>query len=649
MHLKGDAEGLFKAIIKMKASQNKEGATYMYLLRQQQEYERNPSQKTFSFTSIQFIQKILIAIKTFILKSITRTINEECGGKFAIQLDTTTDRSTLQQLSVVIRYVTGKLVIKERIITFLSIKKTSGKEIYTFVKQQLEFVGLNIKNAVASCTDGASNMVSEINGFTGLLQKLNSRHISTWCVCHRFNLAIEAAFKECETIAKLVASINTFSGFVRASPNRMNDWRNIINKLSQFRDVDKRTKPPQTNVTRWWSKYKAVRTIINSTSSFMAFYLSLANLNEVKKSLKWKTKQIESITRLHSLWNESASNIGILYGLNTILERLHATMCYLQTSGLPMCDVQPSITSCYGYLQELLNDKDGRMTNIIENSALFCERLVSDRFNTEKCQQLFTRKQQAGSAAFAPNDGSHFLMDTINMDIIRTELNKLLHALLRELDERFMNDFGDVHNSSYFNEMSTISPSEVIKKNYGDDNSQLSLKRLCWHAKLNSNETEVEFITFAKEFKCWVEEKQKLISTNENATCNVGGAHIDDDDNEEEDNEDEHAMNTHQRRRLEWALLNEFFFEEHNQVKYINVHALYQFIFILPTAQVGCERSFSIMKNIKTHNRSSLCDINLETYMIVNTATDLLAETSFPDIVDEVAQMAQHLKHKLLL
>lgn len=188
----------------------------------------------------------------------------------------------------------------------------------------------------------------------------------------------------------------------------------------------------------------------------------------------------------------------------------------------------------------------------------------------------------------------------------------------------------------------------LVKQNYNDD-PEISLHRLCWHANLDANVTELEFKMFGMEFKCFAENMRESTSTNENVVRNEDEIDSDaDDDVEVYDNNNESDTNKFKRRRLEWALLTEFFSIEYNQSKFKNVHALYQFVLILPSEQVGCERSFSIMKNIKTHNRSTISDINLETYMIMNTALDLVPLDSFSEIVNDVAQMAPHLRNKLL-
>lgn len=219
----------------------------------QRQFEINPHAKSFTFLSIDFINKILRAVKKYTLNSITSVINIQCKGKFSLLLDTATDRTSSQQCSIVIRYVQKNLTIHNKIIAFLSVQGTKGTEIYNFVNETLSNMGLNIKNVIASCTDGAPNMFGGNKGFLGLLEKVNPHHISLWYVCHRFNLVMDDALKENQIINDLIKSVGDFNCFIRGSPKRINVWKGILKKLSKkYGDISTKIRPAQFNTTRWW-------------------------------------------------------------------------------------------------------------------------------------------------------------------------------------------------------------------------------------------------------------------------------------------------------------------------------------------------------------------------------------------------------------
>lgn len=68
----------------------------------------------------------------------------------------------------------------------------------------------------------------------------------------------------------------------------------------------------------------------------------------------------------------------------------------------------------------------------------------------------------------------------------------------------------------------------------------------------------------------------------------------------------------------------------------------------IPCTQISCERSFSIMKNIKTATRSSMSDDVLETYMVVRSGKEFLSSKAFPEMVNQIAETSNQLKNKLL-
>lgn len=316
----------------------------------------------------------------------------------------------------------------------------------------------------------------------------------------------------------------------------MHDWQKIVSHLSnQYKDVNKRVRPSQTNATRWWSKYKTVRTVIQSTSSFLAYYISLLNLNEGKKSLKWSKNQIESITNLLLLWNDKPANIGILYGVHIILERLNITMNHLQTSGLTMRDVKPSILSCYDYLEALCDDKNGILTDLVENSRMFTKELMK-RFKADITQQLLTKKRNGST--------SQLIMSMEHTKMVREQIQIFLKALLKGMEKRVLNDFTE--NNEYFDQMTMLSPSNVTKIN--DDNADMSVNFLCTLAKLDECTTKLELKGFAEEFKSLTTEMMSFVD------------YENEDENDNEDENEAHEFMEKRRKRIEWVLLSEFFF-----------------------------------------------------------------------------------------
>lgn len=378
IHLRSSNEGYFKGVLKFLASFNKDPTTLEYLQQQQNVYEKNPASKSPSFISHHFLHKILNSVREHMFNTIARIIQDQCNGKFALEIDTATDNSLKQQCSVVARYVTPDLVIHNHIIIFLSVTQTQGQKLFEFVRNRLSDLGLDMKNVIASCTDGANNMFGSNKGFTGFLEKLNPNHISIWCVCHRVNLVIEDALNCCKDIKDIILLVNDFNSFIRASAKRVNIWSDIVKELGKkYRDLDKRLRPRQTNTTRWWSKLKLLDQTCKTVSRTLVFLLSLIDIHTLiftHKTMKCTKNQEEFLEEMYNNWSNDMKKIALLHATRSILHRIHIT----STSTLPISEVMPVIMSCHKYLQSHYIDESNILTDLIENSWDFAESVFDE-------------------------------------------------------------------------------------------------------------------------------------------------------------------------------------------------------------------------------------------------------------------------------
>ena len=79
-------------------------------------------------------------------------------GKFAIQLDESTDVTACAQLLMFVRYVSGKDFKKDFLFCHTLDSTTRGKDIFIKVSDFFEREGLSWNNVCACTTDGAQSM-----------------------------------------------------------------------------------------------------------------------------------------------------------------------------------------------------------------------------------------------------------------------------------------------------------------------------------------------------------------------------------------------------------------------------------------------------------------------------------------------------------
>ena len=73
----------------------------------------------------------------------------------------------------------------------------------------------------------------------------------------------------------------------------------------------------------------------------------------------------------------------------------------------------------------------------------------------------------------------------------------------------------------------------------------------------------------------------------------------------------------------------------------------YKFLLTLSVTQVACERSFSVLKYIKSRLRSALSQEHLEAFMLMATEKDILMALDTDVVIDRVAERSELLR-KLL-
>lgn len=208
----------------------------MVLIKYLEELRTGEKLRKTGFVSQRFISLLCEKMKTYALSSIRKSINEHNGGYYGIMIDSTTDISSQNQLTVVLRWVNKKLEVFNATVAMLPLIKCSGKDYFEKVREVIQGLGLDIRNAYASSTDGAKNMLC---GFLPELEKVAHRHINTYCCSHRLNLCISLPMKKLAFPQKLWKTVNCVAKRFKRSYKKLNDWKCIIAEMNQrYKDIN---------------------------------------------------------------------------------------------------------------------------------------------------------------------------------------------------------------------------------------------------------------------------------------------------------------------------------------------------------------------------------------------------------------------------
>ena len=107
------------------------------------------------------------------------------SGKFALQLDESTDISGYAQLLANVRVVDGDATRENFLFCKALPEKATGEEIFRVASEYLEQGGFAWENCISVCTDGAAAMVGRTKGFVSRVKERHPDGIITHCFLHR--------------------------------------------------------------------------------------------------------------------------------------------------------------------------------------------------------------------------------------------------------------------------------------------------------------------------------------------------------------------------------------------------------------------------------------------------------------------------------
>ncbi|XP_068675681.1 52 kDa repressor of the inhibitor of the protein kinase-like [Montipora foliosa] len=160
------------------------------------------------------IQKELIELcGDYIRKSLVKDCNR--AQFYAFLADEATDASTMEQISICVRFVHRKdedntVEVREEFLGFVDAKSTKGVELAEkFMTTQAEF-GIETRKMRAQGYDGAANMAGVHRGVQAIIKQHVPEAVYVHCKAHSLNLAIGHACKE-PLVRNMLSTLQTIA------------------------------------------------------------------------------------------------------------------------------------------------------------------------------------------------------------------------------------------------------------------------------------------------------------------------------------------------------------------------------------------------------------------------------------------------------
>lgn len=233
-------EGNFRALLRFRASSGD------VVLRNHLE---NGS-KNAMYLSPKIQNEIIGACNDILLKKLANMINSaKC---FTILADETTDISTLEQLSIGVRYIYEKQ-IREDFLQFVPVYDLTGKSLAKTILASLKNFGIKTEYLRGQGYDGASSMSGKFNGTKSFVQEAHPTAVYVHCASHSLNLAISSTCNIadlrncCGTASKICSFFNT--------PKRSEVLKRLIQE--KFPEA-KSTRLKKICPTRWVERHDSI-------------------------------------------------------------------------------------------------------------------------------------------------------------------------------------------------------------------------------------------------------------------------------------------------------------------------------------------------------------------------------------------------------
>lgn len=603
-----------------------------------------------TFLSKSFINKLIKTIATTGRNKILKDLHDSIT--YSIMVDSTQDVAVMDQLTICVRYVVqGK--VYERLLEMTVVDDSSGQALYERITSELEKYGILASNIVACSFDGANNMKGFYNGLQAHFKKANKNIIYTHCMAHVLNLVVADSTVNLQQAENLFGLVEESAVFFSSSYKRMAVWEKETKKRHTAHE--KLYRLQKIGATRWWSKHKALSSIIDESvlRSEETSTDKLTNVITVLKEISdgnFDCKSRYMARNLASQWLKF-ENLFISFVLLDMFLVITPVSKYLQSKTIDYAVAWDLVQILLKQLNEKRNDQHFEVLYIKtkEYATAVNSKLEGSNIDLEleldfAERRISKKKRMPGEKskddATEISTAQHFKLVFFNiLDCARTSIEERFcpnREILEDLSWLHPRKFNDVMKLKDF-------PTGVLSH----------ISELC---KVERTLLLIELKQFADQYKSFIkvvntqDEREQIPDEELNeAEAILKDVELDSEPESEEVNFRGFCNDSDSKKCLKClSCAFSVLFELSGSGLFTNLYVVYKFILTIPCTQVTCERVFSKLRIIKNRLRASLGQDLMSSLIFMNIERDLFSDIDKEEIINVVARSSDELKRKLI-
>lgn len=494
---------------------------------------------------------------------------------YAIILDFTRDIARVEQLSVVLRTTDLETArIEEHFVRFVAVDTTTAEGLTDYLLNELEKLGLNLANCRGQSYDNDSNMRGVHNGVQQKILNLNPLAFFVPCGSHSWNLVLGDAASSSVQAQTFFGTLQRLYTIFFSSSQRWSILKEHVN-IS--------LKP--LSETRWECRVESVK----------AVRFQLDQVCDALCSLREKSTDCALISECQSLENQISTfkfivSLVIWYD---ILIQIHAISKMWQSPSI-------NLEAAIHYLKVFLNWLDQYRNNGFDSALVAAREVAEETGLTEttfksprirRKKKMFDYEATDEGHELAPKEAFRISYFNVVVDTIRVSCEPRFEAL-----KQHENIFGFLYNVL---NVSSMPDKELL--NHCED-LQIALT--------DGNQRDIDGLELFEELKIFpnvVEEADK--KSKEKSQLNQSGI----------------------LRALKFITINNL------SDIYPNLFIALRIVLTIPVTVAAAERSFSILKLIKTYLRNTMTQHRLSSLAISSIENEVSHSLDFKALIDDFA------------